>query len=114
PIYPPYGSSISSLVSYYRTIELYVKLDYGFCMRPLHHPNLEEVTVEGVLYALSDPVRARIYARLAASDCTQTCSAFLNVQESPLPKSTLSHHFRILREAGPILREPRAVGRARP
>src|SRR5262245_1876934 len=78
-------------------------------MRPLHHPNLKEITVEGVLHALSDPLRARIYARLAASDSAQICSAFLNVKEAPLPKSTLSHQFRILREAGLIRSEKRGV-----
>jgi DNA-binding transcriptional ArsR family regulator len=78
-------------------------------MRPLHHPSLEEITVEGVLYALSDPVRAHIYAQLAAADCTKTCSAFLKAQGRPLPKSTLCHHFRILREAGLIRSERRGV-----
>jgi DNA-binding transcriptional ArsR family regulator len=78
-------------------------------MRPLHHPSLDEITVEGVLYALSDPVRARIYAQLAAADCTKTCSVFLKGQDRPLPKSTLCHHFRILREAGLIRSERRGV-----
>lgn len=77
-------------------------------MRPLHHPNMEEITVEGVLYALSDPVRARIYAQLAAAECPQTCSTFLNVLGT-LPKSTLSQHFKILREAGLIRGERRGV-----
>jgi len=78
-------------------------------MRPLHHPNPEEITVEGILYALSDPVRARIYAQLADADCTQTCSTFLTVQDKSLPKSTLSNHFTILREAGLIRGERRGV-----
>ena len=34
-------------------------------MRPLVHPALEDITVEGILHALSDPVRAAIYAQLA-------------------------------------------------
>jgi len=54
-------------------------------MRPLHHPGLDEITVEGVLYALSDSVRARIYAQLAAADCTKSCSVFLKGQDRPLP-----------------------------
>ncbi len=70
---------------------------------------MDETTVEGVLFALSDPVRAEIYLRMAAADCAQTCSTFLNMQETPLPKSTLSHHFRILREAGLIRSERRGV-----
>jgi len=79
-------------------------------MRKLHHPRLEEITVEGILYALADPVRVEIFTRLAASECAQNCSKFLNMQEqAPLAKSTLSQHFRILREAGLIRSERRGV-----
>ena len=78
-------------------------------MRPLSHPPLEAITVEGVLHALSDPVRAAIFARIAGSDCSQTCSRFLQVAERPVPKSTLSQHFKLLREAGLIRSERRGV-----
>lgn len=78
-------------------------------MRTLHHPRLDEITVEGILYALSDPVRGQIFARLARSECARNCSTFLNIQESPLAKSTLSQHFRVLREAGLIRSERRGV-----
>jgi len=78
-------------------------------MKPLHHPSIDEVTVEGILYALSDPVRARIYAKLAQAECTQTCSTFLTIQDAPLPKSTLSRQFAVLREAGLIRSERRGV-----
>ena len=43
-------------------------------MRPLYHPSLEEITVQGILYALSDPVRVRIYAELAQADSAMNCS----------------------------------------
>lgn len=79
-------------------------------MRPLSHPKLDEITVEGILHALSDPVRLAIYRRLAASECKKNCSAFLHVkEEAALPKSTLSQHFRILREAGLICSERKGV-----
>ncbi|HEY8063639.1 MAG TPA: helix-turn-helix domain-containing protein [Methylosinus sp.] len=78
-------------------------------MRKLHHPRLEEITVEAILYALADPVRVQIFTRLAASECAQNCSKFLNIQDSPLAKSTLSQHFRILREAGLVRSERRGV-----
>jgi DNA-binding transcriptional ArsR family regulator len=71
-------------------------------MRPLYHPSLKEITVQGILYALSDPVRARIFLQLSRADCMQNCSTFLNISDAPLPKSTLSQHFKILREAGLI------------
>ena len=78
-------------------------------MRPLYHPPLSEITVEGILFALSDPVRARIFAGIAASECSQICSAFANLAERPIPKSTLSQHFKVLREAGLIKSERRGV-----
>ena len=79
-------------------------------MRQLQHPAVAEITVEGILHALSDPVRAQIYARICASDESQSCASF---QECPvrglLPKSTLSQHFRVLREAGLIHSERSGV-----
>jgi DNA-binding transcriptional ArsR family regulator len=71
-------------------------------VRPLIHPSLEDITVEGILHALSDPVRAAIYAGIAAQECSHNCSVFLTVSDKSIPKSTLSQHFRILREAGLI------------
>ena len=60
------------------------------------------------LYALSDPVRVQIYSELTQSE-GQNCAAFLNTnsQGKPLPRSTLSEHFRILREAGLVRSERR-------
>lgn len=77
-------------------------------MRAIYHPRVDEITVEGILYALSDPVRAEIFTRLATSECGKNCSAFLQVQEN-LAKSTLSQHLRILREAGLIRSERKGV-----
>jgi DNA-binding transcriptional ArsR family regulator len=78
-------------------------------MRPLFHPSIEDVTVEGILHALSDPVRVAIYAGIVNSDCPQTCSNFLQVSEKNIPKSTLSQHFKALREAGLIRGERQGV-----
>lgn len=78
-------------------------------MRPLFHPSIEDVTVEGILHALSDPVRVSIFAQIAGSTCPQTCSHFLSVSEREIPKSTLSQHFKALREAGLIRGERRGV-----
>jgi DNA-binding transcriptional ArsR family regulator len=76
---------------------------------PLFHPSLEDITVEGILHALSDPVRVAIYADIVAQDCSQSCSMFLTVSDKAIPKSTLSQHFRALREAGLIRGERRGV-----
>ena len=78
-------------------------------MRPLMHPAIEDVTVEGILHALSDPVRLRIFTEIAISACSQTCTSFSNVGERTIPKSTLSQHFKALREAGLIRSERRGT-----
>jgi DNA-binding transcriptional ArsR family regulator len=86
-----------------------VKWCYVFSMRPLYHPSLEEITVQGILYALSDPARVRIYGELVDAECAMNCTAFVSNGNSPLPKSTLSQHFKILREAGLIRSERQGV-----
>jgi DNA-binding transcriptional ArsR family regulator len=78
-------------------------------MRPLVHPSADEITVEGILYALADPVRVRIFTDLVASTCAQNCTALANLNSTPMPKSTLSQHFKILREAGLIRSERKGV-----
>lgn len=78
-------------------------------MRPLHHPSIEDVKVEAILHALSDPVRVAIFSDIAGSTCPHTCSQFLKVNKRAVPKSTLSQHFRVLREAGLIRGERRGV-----
>jgi DNA-binding transcriptional ArsR family regulator len=78
-------------------------------MRPLHHPSITDITVEGILYALSDPVRVQIYANIERSERPMSCSNFLIIDNRMLPKSTLSQHFRILREAGLIRSERKGV-----
>ena len=78
-------------------------------MRPLFHPAVSDITVEGLLYALSDPVRAQIYAEMATSECPRNCSNFRKVDNRTLPKATLSQHFKILREAGLIRSERKGV-----
>jgi DNA-binding transcriptional ArsR family regulator len=78
-------------------------------MRPLFHSSLEDITVEAILHALSDPVRVAIFADIVGSECSQNCSAFLKVGDKPIPKSTLSLHFKVLREAGLIRSERKGV-----
>ena len=78
-------------------------------MRPLVHPALEDITVEGILHALADPVRAAIFAEIAGSGCSQNCSSFQRVGARKIPKSTLSQHFKALRESGLIRSERRGV-----
>ena len=78
-------------------------------MRKLFHPHVKDITVEGILYALSDPVRVQIFMNLAQADCPKNCSTYLTIRKKPLPKSTLSQHFKVLREAGLIRSEREGV-----
>ncbi|MGW5615035.1 ArsR/SmtB family transcription factor [Streptomyces sp. NPDC003877] len=66
--------------------------------RDLPHPARDEIRLEGVLHALSDPMRLRIVRELAAGQGELSCSDF----ELPVTKSTTTHHFRVLRESGVI------------
>ena len=74
-------------------------------MRPLLHPSIEDVTVEGILHVLSDPVRAAIFTDIAMSNCSQNCTIFASIGDREIPKSTLSQHFKALREAGLVRSE---------
>lgn len=65
-------------------------------MRTLYHPNRQDITLPQVLYALSDPIRLGIVRGLATTKEEGNCGAFCK----DMPKSTLSHHFKVLREAG--------------
>lgn len=65
-------------------------------MKPFFFPNQEDLTLTGVLYALSDPTRLRVVALLAETG-DQCCSQGVLAQ---VPKSTLAHHFRVLRDNG--------------
>lgn len=77
-------------------------------MRPLVHPAIEDVPVSAILHALSDPVRVAIYADIVKG-CNENCSTFLTIGDRQIPKSTLSQHFKILREAGLVRSERRGV-----
>jgi DNA-binding transcriptional ArsR family regulator len=60
-------------------------------------PQPERLDLFAVLNCLADPIRLSIVAQLAVTDDLE-CGTF----EVPVTKSTLSHHFRVLRESGVI------------
>jgi DNA-binding transcriptional ArsR family regulator len=66
-------------------------------MRQLRHPRLEEITLAGVLSALSDPVRLSVVSTLA-DGAERGWGEF----EVEVGASTLSHHIKVLREAGVV------------
>ncbi|MFT4038737.1 MAG: helix-turn-helix domain-containing protein [Thermomicrobiales bacterium] len=67
-------------------------------MRTLNHPQPADFTLDAVLAALADPVRREIVRCLHAASAEKACGTF-GLELSP---STLTHHFRVLREAGVI------------
>ncbi|GII77103.1 transcriptional regulator [Sphaerisporangium rufum] len=67
--------------------------------RVLAHPGREAIRLETVLHALADPMRLCIVRFLAGrGDAGATCSDI----ELVVSKSTGTHHYRVLREAGVI------------
>ena len=71
------------------------------------HPAVDDLELGAVLHALSDPVRLQIVAKLAHSDGDHTCGSF----GLPVTKSTCTHHFKVLREAGVIQQHPQGTTR---
>jgi DNA-binding transcriptional ArsR family regulator len=67
-------------------------------MKQYQHPTLDQITLPNVLHALSDPVRLSYVQCLARLSCEQACGAI----PTTVAKSTMSHHLRVLREAGVI------------
>ncbi len=65
--------------------------------RTLDHPDRSEIRLEDVLHALSDPARLQV-VRFLATGGESSCSAI----DLAVSKSTTTHHFRVLREAGVI------------
>ncbi|KXZ12626.1 ArsR family transcriptional regulator [Bacillus nakamurai] len=61
-----------------------------------NHPETNHLQLTKVLHALSDPLRLELVKQLAETT-EKTCSTCADIQ---VAKSTLSHHFKVLREAG--------------
>ena len=79
--------------------------------RTLPHPELADVELTTVLFALSDPARLALVQQLA-EEGPQTV-AQCHMLDPDVPKSTFSHHLKTLREAGPHPQRAEPVGSAR-
>ncbi|TVL88112.1 helix-turn-helix transcriptional regulator [Streptomyces sp. SAJ15] len=73
------------------------------------HPAPGEMELRAVLGALADPLRYEIVSALLAEppETARHCSSF----GLPISKSTRTHHFRVLREAGLIRQVDRGNSR---
>ena len=76
---------------------------YHPAMRTFKHPLPSDFVLERLLYALSDPVRMEIVRYLAG-----VTEASCGELDGGRPKSSMSHHFRVLRDAGLV--QTRNVG----
>jgi DNA-binding transcriptional ArsR family regulator len=70
------------------------------------HPDRDEIELAAVLHALSDPVRLQVVAALAEAG-EVACGSI----EVPVTKSTSTHHFKVLREAGVIRQRQEGTAR---
>ncbi|WP_344858571.1 helix-turn-helix transcriptional regulator [Planomonospora alba] len=66
--------------------------------RILEHPDVEEIRLEAVLHALAEPARLEVVRFLAEVGREVACSEI----DLAVSKSTGTHHYRVLREAGVI------------
>jgi DNA-binding transcriptional ArsR family regulator len=73
----------------------------------LHHPTQEELRLEGVLHALSDPIRLQLVRALAGMDAPCACGTI----DVPVSKSTRTHHWRVLRENGLVRQTERGTAK---
>jgi DNA-binding transcriptional ArsR family regulator len=71
----------------------------------LHHPDVNELELPAVLHALSDPQRLEIVRALADSDGPCACGSI----QLGVSKSTMTHHYRVLRESGVIRQQRRGT-----
>jgi DNA-binding transcriptional ArsR family regulator len=71
------------------------RTSYHVTMKQARHPDLAQIRLIAVLAALSDPIRVGLVRVLA--DGRERGWGELR---APVAKSTLSHHLRVLRDAG--------------
>ncbi|OPC77805.1 MULTISPECIES: ArsR/SmtB family transcription factor [Embleya] len=71
-------------------------------MAALHHPDIDDIELVYVLAALGHPARLQI-ARALADGVERYCGEIM----PDVPKSSMTHHWRALRESG-VIRQRRA------
>lgn len=71
-------------------------------MSELHVPAIDTVAIDAVLAALADPIRLTLVRALIAAEDWTCGSDVLRSTGITIGRSTLSHHLKVLREAGLI------------
>ncbi|QEE42347.1 MULTISPECIES: helix-turn-helix domain-containing protein [unclassified Methylobacterium] len=73
--------------------------------RKFFHPDRAELTLHRVLFALSDPTRLAVVSDLLMAG--ERASGDLLTES--VPRSTMTHHLKILREAGVTRTRPEGM-----
>lgn len=76
-------------------------LCYSLSMREMKIPRIEDVDLTELMYALSDPTRVEIVRMIALASEPLKCGDI----QLDRPKSSMSHHFKILRSSGLVKTE---------
>ncbi len=71
-----------------------------------NHPEREQIRLENVLSALGNPLRLEII-RTLADGSELSCNA---LRQEEVAKSTMTHHWRVLRDSGVIWQRPQGTG----
>lgn len=91
--------------------EVLTPVETAACCSPLMREPLSAGQAEGLvplLKALADPVRLRLVSIVAASEGGEACVCDLN-DAFDLSQPTISHHLKVLHDAGLLDRSKRGV-----
>jgi len=88
-----------------------VTVDPITCCAPVRTDTLDEAQAELLAHsfaALADPIRLRLLSLIASADSVEVCACDL-VEPSGRSQPTVSHHMKILVDAGLVQREKRGL-----
>jgi len=94
-----------------KSLTLLTPVETVACCSPLTREPLSQEAAERVaplLKALADPVRLRLMSMVASHQDGEACICDLNVAFD-LSQPTISHHLKVLHDAGLLEREKRGV-----
>ena len=81
------------------------------CCAPIQHDVLDEqgaIELAAAFAALADPARLRLLSLIATASGGETCACDL-IEPVGRSQPTVSHHLKILTDAGLVYREKRGV-----
>src|SRR3954471_17582299 len=94
-----------------KSLPVLFPIDTVACCSPLTREPLSQQAADQIaplLKALADPVRLRLLSLVASHEDGEACICDLNVAFD-LSQPTISHHLKVLHEAGLVDRDKRGV-----